>query len=447
MPELCPVRLAGRGLLALAAAAVVLAVAAAVARADGDPASDYLYTQRVFLPSGASASQERAVTALALQSDRLGAPIKVAVIGSVYDLGSITPLWGKPDTYARFLGTELSYVYHGPLLIVMPNGFGLYDHRRPTASLQRALDGLRIQPGVAGLVRTAEAAVRRLAAARGHRLPAAARPAPAAGSTAPHTAGSGGLGVEALAILAAGILAMAGAWAISLRLRPASWLRIPRIPRVRRPARAFAVALPLALLAGGLAAVAVPLHRSSTTLPRSGPRPRGFTWPAGARPAPDFRLRTQSGTPISLQTERGHVVILAFLDPVCRNLCPLEAAVIGRIEREFGARTRPDVVAVSVNPWGDGRRHLLQDIRKWDVGPAWTWAVGSHESLARVWKAYGIGVIAKTVRVAGVDVHEISHTEAIYILDGHGSERQLYPYPFTASSVVKSIRQLEAERA
>jgi cytochrome oxidase Cu insertion factor (SCO1/SenC/PrrC family) len=436
-------------LLGLAVTAAVLAVAAPSARADGDPASDYLYTQRVFLPSGASAAQERAATALAAQSDRLGAPIKVAVIGSVYDLGSITPLWRRPATYARFLGTELSYVYHGPLLIVMPNGFGLYDHRRPTATLQRALGGLQIQPGVAGLVRTAQAAIRRLAAARGHPLPNAPSPTSAPSAAAPATAGQvpATAGWVRIAVVLAGILAMAVAWTISLRIRPARRLRMPRVPEVRRPGRAFLTAVTLAALVGGAAAVAVPLHRPSAALPPAGPRARGFTWPAGARPAPEFHLRTQAGRPISLADERGHVVILAFLDPVCRNLCPLEAAVIGRIERTLGARARPRVVAVSVNPWGDGRRHLLEDIRKWNVGPAWTWAVGSHAALARVWKAYGIGVIAKTVRVAGTDVHEISHTEAIYLLDGRGGERQLYPYPFTPATVIRGIRHLEAEPA
>jgi cytochrome oxidase Cu insertion factor (SCO1/SenC/PrrC family) len=436
-------------LLALAAAAFAAATAAG-ARADGDPASDYLYTQRVFLPSGASNAQERAVTALAAQSTQLGAPIKVAVIGSQYDLGSVTPLWRKPATYAKFLGTELSYVYHGPLLIVMPNGFGIYDHNRPTAALEKALAGLRIQQGVPGLVATAEAAVRRLAAAQGHALPAAA-PAPAAGPGAAPGRQTGGAGIGTaaeIAILLAGIAAMAAAWAVSLRLRPARVRWLPRLPQVRRPGRVLLLALPPAVLLGGLAAMAVPLHHTPpATLPKAGTQARGFTWPAGVRPAPAFRLHTQTGAPISLRKERGHVVILAFLDPVCRNLCPLEAAILAQVQRRFDAGTRPHIVAVSVNPWGDSRRHLVEDIHKWKVGPGWKWAVGPRATLAAIWKAYGIGVTDKPVKVAGTTVHEISHTEAIYILDGKGGERQLFPYPFTASAVVRSIRRLEAEPA
>jgi hypothetical protein len=76
----------------------------------------------------------------------------VAVIASPYDLGSVTPLWRKPRVYAKFLGTELSYVFHGTLLVVMPGGFGLFHGTRSVAAGQRALHGLTIQPGMAGLV-------------------------------------------------------------------------------------------------------------------------------------------------------------------------------------------------------------------------------------------------------------------------------------------------------
>ena len=48
----------------------------------------------------------------------------MAIIGSAADLGSVTQLWRQPQTYARFLGGELSLVFHGTVLVVMPNGYG-----------------------------------------------------------------------------------------------------------------------------------------------------------------------------------------------------------------------------------------------------------------------------------------------------------------------------------
>ncbi len=55
-----------------------------------------------------------------------GYPLRVAVIASPADLGSVTPLWRQPQAYAGFLGEELSLLYKGTLLVVMPDGFGLY---------------------------------------------------------------------------------------------------------------------------------------------------------------------------------------------------------------------------------------------------------------------------------------------------------------------------------
>ena len=112
---------------------VLLAVAASLfafvsgARADGDPASDYLVSRQVFVSSqqGVESSAQRNLLATVGAANRAGFAIRVAIISSDYDLGSITALWRKPALYARFLGLELAPAYRGRLLVVMPNGFGL----------------------------------------------------------------------------------------------------------------------------------------------------------------------------------------------------------------------------------------------------------------------------------------------------------------------------------
>jgi cytochrome oxidase Cu insertion factor (SCO1/SenC/PrrC family) len=43
----------------------------------------------------------------------------------------------------------------------------------------------------------------------------------------------------------------------------------------------------------------------------------------GGTPAPDFRLVSQFGQPMSLSQFRGKVVILAFTDSQCTTICPL----------------------------------------------------------------------------------------------------------------------------
>ena len=112
--------------LALLCACLAAAVAAQAARADGDPASDYLLGSKVFLPYDAKfpAKQSAELTALVAAANTAGFKIRVAVIWSDYDMGSVTTLWRKPRTYAKFLGLELGFVYKQRLLVVMANGFG-----------------------------------------------------------------------------------------------------------------------------------------------------------------------------------------------------------------------------------------------------------------------------------------------------------------------------------
>ena len=156
------------------AVAVFLAALAGVpaALADGDPASDYLFTAQVFLPYDAKvpAAQQQQLTSLVADANRAGFPIRVAVIWSNYDLGSITSLWRKPRTYARFLGAELTFGYKQRLLIVMPNGFGFnWPKHAPTAEYA-TLAKIPVTPTPSGLVAAAQTAVQRLAAARGVKL-------------------------------------------------------------------------------------------------------------------------------------------------------------------------------------------------------------------------------------------------------------------------------------
>jgi hypothetical protein len=156
-------------------AAVVLLCTPAAARANGDPASDYLLVQSVFLPFDAKvdpAVTERLANVITA-ADKAGFRIKVAVIGTRYDLGTAFSLYNKPKRYAEFLGLELSFQYKDRLLVVMPNGFGYAIAGKPDAAGEHVVEQLAA-PGknaTAG-VEAATAAVRRLAAASGHVLPA-----------------------------------------------------------------------------------------------------------------------------------------------------------------------------------------------------------------------------------------------------------------------------------
>jgi cytochrome oxidase Cu insertion factor (SCO1/SenC/PrrC family) len=200
------------------------------------------------------------------------------------------------------------------------------------------------------------------------------------------------------------------------------------------------------VLVGSLLAV-LQVSRRSGTAPGAAVGTVGATsppvsWAAGTRRAPDFWLVDQAGRRVSLAAYRGRPVIVTFIDPLCRNFCPLEAKQLNELVRSLPAHARPGIVAVSVNVYGNARRNLLQDVARWRLVPQWRWAVGSGTQLASVWRRYRIGVLVTTMRIAGVRVHEISHTEAAYVIDRRGYERALFMWPFRAEDVLATLRRL-----
>jgi hypothetical protein len=149
--------------------------APSAARANGDPASDYLLSQNVFLPftTKIDGGAVKRLGGALREADKQHFRIRVAVILSPSDLGTAFSLFGKPQKYAEFLGLELSFVYRGRLLVVMPNGYGYAVNADPDPKATAVLKELPA-PGANATkeVQAAIIAVQRLAAAAGHRLAA-----------------------------------------------------------------------------------------------------------------------------------------------------------------------------------------------------------------------------------------------------------------------------------
>jgi hypothetical protein len=161
-------RLLRRGLASFGAFLALSLVLSGTAGADGDPASDVLITADTYVPFQGvpkrSISQLNAAVA-AVYKGRYR--IKVAVIATKIDLGSVPSLFNKPQAYAKFLGQEIATAYVGPLLIVMPAGLGIYDGGRSTATESRVLKKLRVDVRTPdALTQLATTAVQKLRAAK-----------------------------------------------------------------------------------------------------------------------------------------------------------------------------------------------------------------------------------------------------------------------------------------
>jgi len=126
----------------------------------------------------------KALEAAVQEAKAKGYPIRVALIGSTFDLGSVGVLYKQPKRYARFLGQELTLVYSGRLLIAMPNGLAVSKAGVLVPSEQKVIDPIAA-PGSddAAIAAAATRAVVRLAAAKGVTVTPPSAPAASSNDT------------------------------------------------------------------------------------------------------------------------------------------------------------------------------------------------------------------------------------------------------------------------
>jgi hypothetical protein len=168
--------------LAALVAALLVVWPVALARADGDPASDVLIKERVFypyqlkLPRESTSSLEKTIE----KARSKGYSVRVAMIAHDFDLGSVPQLFKQPQLYSKFLAQELAQFNSDWVLVVMPNGYGIFncvgvrraegyvdpcEKEEPSKADQRALAALPKAKG--DYAAASEVAVRRLAELHG----------------------------------------------------------------------------------------------------------------------------------------------------------------------------------------------------------------------------------------------------------------------------------------
>src|SRR2546423_2899666 len=158
----------------------------------------------------------------------------------------------------------------------------------------------------------------------------------------------------------------------------------------------------------------------------------------GGKPAPDFRLRNQFGQPMSLSQFRGKVVMLAFEDSECTNVCPLTTQSMLEAKQLLGpAGSQVQLLGVDANPDAISTADVLSYSRTHGLVNQWNFLTGSLAELRATWAKYGIAV--------QIENDEIDHTPALFVIDQQGRERKLYLTQMAYSSVGQSAQVLAPE--
>jgi cytochrome oxidase Cu insertion factor (SCO1/SenC/PrrC family) len=207
-----------------------------------------------------------------------------------------------------------------------------------------------------------------------------------------------------------------------------------RLGAVTRSKRGQALLVVLAL-AGGLgigALMSMTLHSRATTTAAQvniTPSANVIGAPLTRQPTPPLTgLVDQNGTPVSLADEKGHVVLLAFMDPLCVNLCPILGRDIVAVEQALPKTIKPVLLIVSVMP-DRTAANVAEFIKtnltaQWD--PGWHWLLGPDSSLKITWLKWG-------------EPLEPPKTNYLDVIDPQGYVRVIYPAPLFVSDVTHAI--------
>ena len=145
-------------------------------------------------------------------------------------------------------------------------------------------------------------------------------------------------------------------------------------------------------------------------------------------PVPDFTLTTQEGKTLRLSDLVGEVVILTFIYTRCPlpEFCPAMDAKFADLARRISAvparAGRLRLLSVSFDPEHDSPEVLAAHAkRRGAKSPLWTFAVASHEELARVAGPLGLAYVPGT--------REIGHNLRTAVIGPDGKLARLEPGP------------------
>ncbi|MBO0818154.1 MAG: SCO family protein, partial [Actinobacteria bacterium] len=205
-------------------------------------------------------------------------------------------------------------------------------------------------------------------------------------------------------------------------------------------------ALAACLAACGLALAACTSGASGASAPGATGQP-GSSMQAGHNPAldtgsslggvqaPDFRLVNQFGQRMSLSQFRGKVVVLAFIDSECTNICPLTTVSMVEARQLLGAAgSQVQLLGVDANPQATSVSDVMAYSRAHGMVNQWDFLTGTLPQLQAAWRGFHIAV--------QIERGMIDHTPALFVIDAQGRERTVYLTQMNYASIGQAAQVL-----
>ncbi|WP_448177771.1 SCO family protein, partial [Stenotrophomonas maltophilia] len=95
-------------------------------------------------------------------------------------------------------------------------------------------------------------------------------------------------------------------------------------------------------------------------------------------------LLDQDGKSVRLEPDlvQGKIVVMSFIYTSCTTVCPVVSSILGKVQKQLGARVGDEVqlVSISIDPQRDDPKRLQEYARSFQQGPGWSWLTGSPQS-------------------------------------------------------------------
>ena len=136
------------------------------------------------------------------------------------------------------------------------------------------------------------------------------------------------------------------------------------------------------------------------------PRPTRQTNTPGTKPRPAAQRREhaqvkfanvplldQNGKTVRLEQDlvQDKIVVMSFIYTSCTTVCPVVSSIMGKVQKQLGARVGNEVqlVSISIDPQRDDPKRLQDYARTFQRGPGWSWLTGSPQSINETLKGLG----------------------------------------------------------
>jgi protein SCO1 len=109
---------------------------------------------------------------------------------------------------------------------------------------------------------------------------------------------------------------------------------------------------------------------------------------------PNTELTTQDGKKVHFYDDliKGKIVAIDFIYTSCGYACPLETARLVQVQQKLGDRVGKDIFfySISIDPENDTPQVLKKYMKKFRVGPGWTFLTGKKDEIELLEKKLGV---------------------------------------------------------